>query len=101
MLYYDRTDIIERIYPTKSNISKEYLICHYCFLNHGFEFQDYSCNHFYDLTVLCLNISDIAVIIVKNADYSRIIHNITKFEAINLLKYYVVENRGYIKKILS
>ena len=94
MLYYDRTDIIERIYPTKSNISKEYLICHYCFFNHGFEFQDYLCNHFYDLTVLCLNISDIA-------DYSRIIHNITKFEAINLLKYYVLENRRYIKKILS
>ena len=45
--------------------------------------------------------SDVAIIIVKNADYSRIIHNISKFEAINLLKYYVLENRGYIKKILS
>ena len=45
--------------------------------------------------------SDVAIIIVKNADYSRIIHNISKSEAINLLKYYVLENRGYIKKILS
>ena len=41
MLYYDRIDISEGIDPTKSNKSREYMICHYSFFNHGFKFQDY------------------------------------------------------------
>ena len=48
---------------------------------------------FYTLSV---NISDIAIITVKNIDYRRIIHTIRKPEAINLLKNTVLENRGYI-----
>ena len=42
MLYYDRIDITEGTDPTKSNKSKECIICHYWFFNHGFEFQDMS-----------------------------------------------------------
>ena len=41
--------------------------------------------------------SDIAVIMVKNADYRHIIHD-CKSEAINLLKNYFLENRRYIYK---
>ena len=44
MLYYDRTDIREGIDLTKSNNSKECVICHYCFFNCRFEFQDFVCN---------------------------------------------------------
>ena len=47
--------------------------------------------------MLSVNISDTAIITVKNFDYSCIIHNISKSEAINLLKNSVLENRGYIK----
>ena len=63
---------------------------------HGFKFQDSVCNGCYDLTILCLNISDIAIITVKKVDYCCIIHNISKSEAINLLKNTMVENRGYV-----
>ena len=59
----------------------------YFSFNHGFEFQDYVCN---GLTMQCLNISNIAVITVKNVDYRCIIHNI------NLLKNSVLENHGQI-----
>ena len=31
MLYYDRIDISEEIDPTKSNKSRECMICHYSF----------------------------------------------------------------------
>ena len=72
------------------------MICHYCFFNHGFEFQDYVCNGCHDLKILCLNISDITIITVKNVDYRCIIHNISKPEAINLLKNSVLEDCGYI-----
>ena len=60
MLYYDRIDISEGIDPTKCNNSKECMICHYCFFNHGFKFEDAVCNGCHDLTTLSVNISDIA-----------------------------------------
>ena len=71
-------------------------ICHYWFFNHGFEFQDSVCNDCHDLTMLSVNIRDIAIITIKNVDYRCNNHNITIFEAINLLEYYVLEDRGYI-----
>ena len=41
--------------------------------------------------MLCLNISNITIITVKNVDYCCIIHNITKSEAIDLLESVVLE----------
>ena len=78
----------------ESNRSKECMICHYCFFNLGLEFQDFVCSDCHDLTILHLTISDIAIIAVKNVDYHCIIHNISKSEAINLLKNSVLEDRG-------
>ena len=66
------------------------------FFNHGFEFQDYVCNACHDLTMWCLNISDIAIISVKNFDYRCITHDINKSEAIDLLEKFVLEGRSYI-----
>ena len=66
MLYYDRIIISKGIDPTKSNKSKECIICHYFFFNHGFKFQDSVCNGCHDLTMFSVNISDIAIITVKN-----------------------------------
>ena len=86
MLCYDRIDISEGIDLAKSNDSKKRMICHYWFFNHGVKFQDSVCNGCHDLTMLSVNISDIAIITVKNVDYRCIIHNIGKSEAINLLK---------------
>ena len=96
MLYYDRIDISEGIDFTKSNRSKEFMICQYCFFNHGFKFEDSVCNACHDLTILSVNISDIVIITVKDVDYRCIIHNIIKSEAINLLTNSMLENRGYI-----
>ena len=48
------------------------------------------------LTVLNVNISDTAIITLKDVDYSCIIHDISKSEAINLLKISVLDDRGYI-----
>ena len=86
----------EGIDPAKSNKSKECMICHYWFLNHGFKFQDSVCNGCHDLTMLSVITSDIAIVTVKNVDYLCIIHNISKSEATDLLKYSVVVDHGYI-----
>ena len=44
------------------------------FFNYGFKLQDYVRNDCHDLTMLSVNISDIAIITVKNIDYRCIIH---------------------------
>ena len=72
------------------------MICHYWFFNHGFKFQDSVCNGCHDLKMLCLNISDFTINTVKNVDYRCIIYNISKSEAVHLLKRFVLENCGYI-----
>ena len=67
MLYYNRVDISEGNDLAKSNNNKECMICHYLFFNHGrFKFQDSLCNGCHDLTMLTINISNIAIITVKN-----------------------------------
>ena len=96
MLYYDRIDKSIGIDPIKSNKSKECIICHYLFFNRGFKFQVSVCNGCHDLTTLYLNISDTAIIAVKNDDYRYIIHNISKSEAYILLESAVFESCGYI-----
>ena len=101
MVYYDRIDISKGTDPTKSNRSKECLIFHYSFFNHGLKFQDSVYNGCHDLTILCLNLSGIAIITIKNANYRYIIHNISKFEAINLIENSVLKDRRYIQIILS
>ena len=45
---------------------------------------NYVCNGFNDFSMLCLNISDIAIITVENVDYLCIMYNISKSEANNL-----------------
>ena len=101
MLYYERINISEQIDTTKSKISKECMISHYCFFNNGFKFQDSVSSGCHDLTLLSLNISNIDIIIVKNVDYCCIIHNFRKSEAIHLLESSVLDDRWYISKILS
>ena len=68
-MHYDIINISKGTDPTKINRSKQCMICHYSLFNHGFKFQDSVCNGCHNLTILCLNISDIAIITVKNVDY--------------------------------
>ena len=66
MQCYDKIDLHEIIGINKSNNSKENVICNYWFFNHGFLFQDSVCNGCHDLTMFCININNIAIIIVKD-----------------------------------
>ena len=46
--------------------------------------------------MLSVNISDTAIINIKNVDYGCIIHNTSRFEAINLLQNSALKDPGYI-----
>ena len=54
------------------------------------------CNGCQGLLMLCINISDVGIIPVKEVDYRCIIHDISKYEAIHLLEKPVLDDCGYI-----
>ena len=64
MLYCNRVDLSEGIDFASGN-SKECISCHYWFFNRGFEFQNSVCNGCHDLAILCLNINDIVISLLK------------------------------------
>ena len=87
ILFYDRTNVSERIDINKTSASKECDICYYWyFLNKGFKFQPYVCNRRHDLLMMSMNLTDIAILNIKGSDYCCIVTGISKSEAINLMQ---------------
>ena len=86
-LHYDRTDIFEVTYVNKTTKSKDCDICLYCyFLNKGFKFQSYVCSRCQYLLIMSMNLKDIYILNIKNADYCCIISGISKSKAIKLFQ---------------
>ena len=82
MLYFDRIYSSEGIDINKTIASRECDICHYWyFLNKGFKFQPDVCNRL----MMSMNLSDIAILNIKDSGYCCIISKISKTEAINLM----------------
>ena len=87
MLYYDRIDVSEGIDVNKTSASEESDIFHYWYLvNYSFEFQPNVCNRCHDLLMMSINLSDIAILNIKDSDYRCSISLISKNEAINLMQ---------------
>ena len=69
MLYYNRIDVSEGTDINKTSAPRECDICHYWyFLNKGFKFQTYVCNRSHDLLMMSMNLDNIAILKIKNAD---------------------------------
>ena len=86
ILHYDKINVSQEVNIAKSNNSNKCMICHYCFFNNEFKFQDSVCNGCHNTTNLSVNRSNIAIITVKNVHYCCIIYNINKSEANSLFK---------------
>ena len=86
MLHYDSIDLREGMDLTKSNNSKERIVFHNWYFNHGFKFQSSVYNGCHDLTMLCLNLNDIAFITIKGVGYPLIIHDISESDLIFFLE---------------
>ena len=72
MIYFDR-------------FLKELMLIKQVHLSYSFKFQTNFCNRCHDLLMMSMNLSDIAILNIKDSDYSCIIRLITKKETINLL----------------
>ena len=78
MLYYDRSNVSDRIDVNKTIKSKEFNICHYWyFLNSGFKFRTNVYNICHDLLLMFMDLSNIAILNIKSADYCCIICKIS------------------------
>ena len=87
MVYYDRIDASEGIDVNKTSESKDCNICHYCFfVNKAFKFQTYLDNRCHNLLMMSMNLSEIAILNIKSADYGCITSKISESEAINLMQ---------------
>ena len=85
-IYFERIDFYEGIDVGKTIASKECDICHYWyFVNFSFKFQPNVYNRSYDL-LMSLDLSNIAILNIKSADYCCIISVISKNEAMNLMQ---------------
>ena len=82
MLHYDKIDFSKGIDLTKSSNSKECMVCHYWFFNHGFKYEDSVCNTCHDFLIQWADISNIAIVTVKVAGNCYIIYSISKSNAI-------------------
>ena len=51
-----------------------------------FKFQPYVCNRCHDLLMMSMNLSNIYILNIENADYCCIINGISKSKAIKLLQ---------------
>ena len=87
MLCFNRIDVSEGIEVNKTNASKECDICHYqYFLNYSFKFQSNICNRCHELSMMSMNLSNIAILNIEGSDYCCISSLISKNEAINLMQ---------------
>ena len=87
MLHYGIIDVSERIDVNKISVWKECDICQYCcFLIYSFKFQPTVCSRCHNLSMMSINLSDIAVLNIQASDYHSVISLISKSKAINLKK---------------
>ena len=92
MLQYYRIDL------NKSNKSVERMIYHYWYFKDiGFTYQPHVCNKCHDLLMVVQDLKDFTILKIKGVDYRCYLFNMSKKEAIQLLK---LDNKGVLQWIL-
>ena len=86
MVEYERTDISEGIDVDKTNLSKEYDICHYWYFKDiAFKYEPYLCNGCHDLMQKAMNFNNIAIVYIKRNAYRVNFWYLNKDDAINIM----------------
>ena len=86
MIEYERIDISEGIDVNKTNLSKEYDICHYWFFKDiAFKYEPYLCNACHDLMQKAISFNNIAIAYVEGNAYRIHFWYMSKDDAINIM----------------
>ena len=101
MIEYERIDISEGIDVNKTNLSKEYDICHYWYFKDiGFKYEPYLCNGCHDLMQKAMGFNNIAIVYIKENAYRIHFWHMSKDDAINIINGSILrkkKNLLYIK----
>ena len=76
--------------------TKETIVCHHRYFNHGFRFQRSVCKGVRDLLMVSPDINNIAIITAKGVDYRGIIYHVIKFDAILISEKSMLDDRRFI-----
>ena len=86
MLEYDKIDISEGTDTNKTNASKEWKICYYCYFKDiGFKYKPYLCNCCHGLMQKAISFNDIAIVYVKESAYRIQFWYMSKDDAISIM----------------
>ena len=98
MLECNRIDISEGIDVNKTNLSKEYDICHYCCLKDiGFNYEKYLCSGCRDLIQKGMSFNNVAIVYIKGSAYRILFWYMSKDDAINIMNgSNLVDKRGVL-----
>ena len=94
MLQCDRIDMSEGILINKTNASKECDICRcWYFLDKNFNYEPCLCNGCHDLIQKATSFNDTAIASIKKNDYRIHFWYISKDDAINIMKIFIIYKR--------
>ena len=66
MLQYKKIDVSEGIGINKTSLSKECMLCHYCYFKDvGFKFEPHVCTKCLDILMTAAELKNIAILNVK------------------------------------
>ena len=83
---YERIDISEGIGVNKTNLSKEWDICHYWYFKDvGFKYEPYLCNGCHDVMQKAMDFNNIAIVYIKGSVYRIHFQYMSKDDAINIV----------------
>ena len=92
MLQFEKIDISEGIDFDKTNKSVECIICHYWYFKYiGFKYQPYVCYGCHDISMIVQKLDDFVILKAKGVDYRCCVVNMSKKDAISLLKISVLD----------
>ena len=79
MLYYDRIDRAESADANETSSPRQFIICHFWyFIDKGFKFQSSTCNRYYDILIMFIDLISIAILNIDGTDFCYITDAINK-----------------------
>ena len=71
------------------------MVCHYCYFKDiGYEYEQYICNGFHDLSMMVHDLDDFMILIIKGVDYRCFMFSTSKNDAIKLLNNSALDNKN-------
>ena len=92
---YERIDVSEGIDINKTSALKKCMICHYWyFLDIGYEYEQYVCNGWHNLSIMVYDLDDFMILNIKSVYYRCFVHNMSKHKVIKLSNNSQLDNKS-------